>query len=105
MESQISVPKLDDRLVHLGLDLLLERDLSAFENFVNMRTQFARLRIDDRELLFNSEGKDVVSSRPWRAGMSLKTVTLSSAARARQFTRALRAKHSESFDALLFRSF
>ena len=52
--------QLNDRLVHLRLDLLLESDLSAFENFVNMRTQFARLRVDDRKLLFNSQSERVV---------------------------------------------
>src|SRR4029453_6761186 len=52
--------QLNDRLVHLRFDLLFERDFSAFENFVNMRTQLARLGVDDRELLFNSQSERVV---------------------------------------------
>src|ERR1700676_142028 len=52
--------KLDDRLVHLRFDLLFERDLAALENFLDMRAQFARLRIDNRELLFNAESVGVV---------------------------------------------
>jgi hypothetical protein len=43
--------------MHLGLDLLFEKYFSAFENFVNMRPQLARFRIDDRELLFDAESK------------------------------------------------
>ena len=52
--------ELDDRLMHLRLDLLFEHDLAAFENFLNVRTQFARLRIDDREFLLDAERIDVV---------------------------------------------
>ena len=52
--------QLNDRLVHLRFDLLLERDFSAFENFVNMRTQLARLGVYDRELLFDSQSERVV---------------------------------------------
>ena len=52
--------ELHDRLVHLGLDLLLEEDFSAFENFVNVRPQLARFRIDDGELLFDAEGECVI---------------------------------------------
>src|SRR5262245_34300106 len=49
-----------DRLMHFGLDLLLEEDFSSFENFVNMRAQLARFRIDDGELLFDAESERVV---------------------------------------------
>ena len=52
--------ELDDRLVHLRLDLLFERDLAAFENLLDVRPQFARLRIDNRELLFDAESVGVV---------------------------------------------
>ena len=52
--------QLDDRLVHLRLDLLLEHDFSAFEDLVNMRPQLARRGIDDREFLFNTESKRVI---------------------------------------------
>ena len=56
-------PKLDNRLVHLRFDLLLERDFAALENFLNVRAQFARLRIDDGKLFFNSEGIDMLLHR------------------------------------------
>ena len=52
--------ELDHRLVHLRLDLLFERDFAAFENFLNVRPQLARLRIDDREFLLDAEGEGVV---------------------------------------------
>src|SRR6266581_7304874 len=50
----------DDRLVHLRLDLLFEHDLSTLENFLDVRAQFARLRIDDRELFLDAESVGVV---------------------------------------------
>ena len=50
----------DHRLMHLGFDLLFEHDFAAFENFLNMRAQLARLRIDNRELLLDAEGVSVV---------------------------------------------
>src|SRR6516162_4236847 len=46
--------------MHLGFDLLLEQDLAALENFLNVRSQLARLRIDNREFLLDSEGVRVV---------------------------------------------
>src|SRR6476660_2178494 len=52
--------QLNDRLAHLRFDLLFERDFSAFENFVNMRTQLARLGVDDGELLFDSQSERMV---------------------------------------------
>src|SRR5436190_9494372 len=52
--------KFDHRLVHLGLDLFLERDLAAFEDLVNMRSQFTRFRIDDGKLFFDPESVDVI---------------------------------------------
>src|ERR1700687_1833871 len=60
--------ELDDRLVHLGFDLLFERDLAALENFLDMRAQFARLRIDNREFLFDAESVSVVLFHPDRDG-------------------------------------
>src|SRR5581483_6896966 len=47
-------------LVHLRLDLLLEEDLSSLENFMDMRAQLPRFRIDDRKLLFDTQGECVV---------------------------------------------
>src|SRR4029077_2891184 len=52
--------QLDDGLVHLRFDLLFKRDFSAFENFVNVRTQLACLGVDDGELLFDSQSERVV---------------------------------------------
>jgi hypothetical protein len=47
-------------LVHLGLDLLIQRHLALAENLLNMGTQFARLRIDDLKLFLDPESKDVI---------------------------------------------
>src|SRR5258708_35700980 len=51
--------ELDHGLVHLGFDLLFEHDLAALENFLNVRTQLACLRIDNRKFLFNTKGECV----------------------------------------------
>src|SRR5437763_7486778 len=51
--------QLDDRLVHLRLDLLLEHDLAALQDFLNVRTQLARLWIDDGKLLLDPQGEDM----------------------------------------------
>ena len=50
----------DDRLVHLGLDLLFQQDLAALEDFLDVRPQLARLGIDDREFFLDAEGEGVV---------------------------------------------
>ncbi len=52
--------ELNNRLMHLGLDLLFERNLPAFEDLLDVRPQLARFRIDDRELLFDAESKCVL---------------------------------------------
>jgi hypothetical protein len=70
--------ELDHRLVHLGFDLLLEQDFAALENLLNVRPQLARLRIDNRELFFDTEGVSVVLGAHCGAQMSLKTNALSS---------------------------
>ena len=54
-------PEFDDRLVHLRLDLLVQCHRAGAENLLNVRTQFARLRIDDLEFLLDPEGEDVIS--------------------------------------------
>src|SRR6516164_714256 len=69
--------QLNDRLVHLRFDLLFERDFSAFENFVNVRTQFACLRVDNRELLFDSQSERVVLNAHRGLEMFLKNATMS----------------------------
>src|SRR5262249_60884358 len=65
------------RLVHLWFDLLFERDFSAFENFVNMRTELACLRVDDRELLFDSQSERVILHAHGESEMFLKNGTMS----------------------------
>src|SRR5206468_12689618 len=50
----------DDRLVHLRLDLLLEHDLSTLEDFLDVRPQLARLRVDNRKLFLDAESVGVV---------------------------------------------
>src|SRR4051812_21674155 len=62
--------KLDDRLVHLRLDLFLQENFSSFEDFLNVRTQLPGLWIDDREFLFDPERERVV-----RGGHVLTTVS------------------------------
>jgi hypothetical protein len=41
------VPDLPHRLDHLGLDLFAKQHLAFFEDLGDVRTQLARLRIDD----------------------------------------------------------
>src|ERR1041385_4732524 len=79
--------QLDHGLVHLRFDLFLEHDLPALEDFLNMRTQFARIRIDNRELLFNAESKSVIFGAHGGQQMSLKNNLMSS--RVAQTTRDL----------------
>ena len=55
---------LDDRLVHLALDLVLEPLLPFREHLRDVRAQLARLGIDDLELLLDAEGE----GRFWRHG-------------------------------------
>src|SRR2546423_15011 len=66
--------------MHLRLDLLFEHDLAALENLLNMRTQLARLRIDNRELLFDAQGERVFLGTHGGLQMSSKTQRLSSRA-------------------------
>src|SRR2546423_3716102 len=47
-------------LVHLGLDLFLQQNFAALENFLDVGTQLTRLRIDDREFLLDPEREGVV---------------------------------------------
>src|SRR5205814_4480499 len=63
----------DDRLMHLGLDLLLEQDLATLEDFLNVRLQLARLRIDNRKLLFDTEGVGVLLLGHWSPKSLSKT--------------------------------
>src|SRR5438045_9398422 len=51
--------KFDDRLMHLGLDLFLQRHGPFPEDLLDVRTQLACLRVDDLELLLDPESKDV----------------------------------------------
>src|ERR1700722_6584965 len=46
--------------MHFRLDLLFEQDFSALKNFLNMRTQLARLRINDGEFFLDPEGVAVI---------------------------------------------
>src|ERR1700686_1567817 len=65
--------ELDDRLVHLRLDLLFEHDFSTFENLLNVRTKLARLWIDNRELLLDAEREGVIfDAHRWAANVPQK---------------------------------
>src|SRR5262245_50943036 len=90
--------ELNDRLVHLRFELLFERNFSAFEDFVDMRTQLARLRIDDRELLFDSQSERVVLWTHAGSEMSLKTAVLSSQPESRDTVAIIKANTAGSFD-------
>src|SRR5262245_19280192 len=65
-------------LMHLGLNLLLKEAFSALENLVNMRPQLTRFRIDDGELLFDTESKRMVLRAHGGRAMSAKNSLLSS---------------------------
>src|SRR5436305_1547278 len=64
--------------MHLRFDLLFEHYFAALQDFLNMRAQLARLRINDREFLFNTESKRVLLRAHGGAGMFLKNNSLSS---------------------------
>src|SRR5207237_8000895 len=68
-----SRPQFADRLLHLRLDLLPEHDLSTLEDFLNVRLQLARLLIDNRKLLFDTEGVDVLLLGHWSPKSLSKT--------------------------------
>jgi hypothetical protein len=53
---QISVPA-DYRLMQLELDLLFQNHFAAVQDLLDVRTQLARLRINNLEFLFDAESK------------------------------------------------
>src|SRR6266498_2180588 len=55
--------KLHDRLMHLGLDLLLQDHFAASQKLLDMRAQLARFRINDLELFLDAEREDVILHR------------------------------------------
>jgi hypothetical protein len=69
--------QLDDRLVHLRLDLLFKDNLPILEDLLDVRPELTRLRIDNREFLFDTESKHVVLRAHGRAQVSLKNAMLS----------------------------
>src|SRR3954469_16905182 len=46
--------------MHLGLDLLFQHDLAAFQDFLDVRAQFPRLRIDDGEFFLDPEREPMI---------------------------------------------
>ena len=54
-------PQFRDRLVELRLNLLLQNQFAVSQDLLDVRTQLARLRIDNLEFLFDAESKDVVT--------------------------------------------
>ena len=70
--------ELNDRLVHLRLDLLFERNFPALENFLDVGAQLACFGIDDRELLFDPESKCVILYAHGGRPISAKNSALSS---------------------------
>ena len=69
--------KLDDRLMHLRFDALFQKHLAVRQNLLDVRTQLARLRIDDLEFLFDAESEDVIfRANPNGGTASLKKSSL-----------------------------
>ena len=65
-------PDFDHRLVHLGLDPLLQEQFALLDNLgVNVRAQVARDRIDGLVFLFNPDGE---SSEAWPAFLKAGTL-------------------------------
>ena len=58
-------PDLDHRLVHLGLDPLLQQQFALLDNLgVDVRAQIARDRINGLVFLFNPDGESRKHGRP-----------------------------------------
>src|SRR5204863_8440528 len=74
----------NDQRKKLLLDLRWKHDLAARYNLLNMRTQLARLRIDNRELVFDAQGEGVFLCTHGGLRMSSKTQRLSSRANGSQ---------------------
>src|SRR2546430_10100675 len=70
--------QLNNRLVHLRLDLLFKDDLPILEDLLDVRPQLTGLRIDNGKFLFDTESKRVFLRAHAERGMSLKNVALSS---------------------------
>jgi len=49
--------------MHLWLDPLFQNDFAASDDFLDVRTQFARLWIDDLKFFFDPQGKNVIFHR------------------------------------------
>src|SRR5207248_8329664 len=86
--------ELNDRLVHFRLDLLLEGNFPALEDFLDVRPKFACLRIDNGEFLFDTEGEHVVFGTHAGAQLSFKNNFLSS--RVAQTTKDLTGNRYDS---------
>ena len=62
-----------NRLVQLWFDLLFQNNFAVGENLLDMRTQFARLGIDDLQLFLNTEGENVIGMpRPRRSFFQIR---------------------------------
>ena len=51
-----------NRLVQLRFDLLLYNDFTVGENLLNVRTQFARLGIDELQFFLDAESENVIGT-------------------------------------------
>src|SRR5690349_8255577 len=60
-------PDLDHRLNHFRLDLLAEQHLAFLEDLGDVRTQFARLRIDDLKFFLDAQRELIEHSGPLAA--------------------------------------
>ena len=54
-------PEFDHRLVHLRLEVLFQNHFPVGQNLLNVRTQFARFRIDNLKFFLNPESENVIA--------------------------------------------
>jgi hypothetical protein len=55
-------PELNYRLMHLGFYVLFQNHLAIGQNLLNVRAQFASLRVDDLKFFLYAESKYVIAN-------------------------------------------
>src|SRR5260370_17107757 len=86
--------EINDRLVRWRVELVFKDKLPILEDLLDVRPQLTRLRIDNREFLFDTESKRVVFSAHRGAQISARNNALSS--RVAQTTRDLTKSRYDS---------
>src|SRR5678816_2167490 len=75
--------QLDHRLMHLGLDLLLEGNFAVLKNLVNVRAQLASFGIDDGKFFLDAKGEDMLFDAHFTEQQCPKICSVSSRGSAR----------------------